>query len=458
MHSRVHVELVTKDNSEQKTATSELVINRTSVADSGMYQCRANNSAGFNQLTTWLDVKSTDVTLSPVINLRAVPVSSSSIWVTWDDPPENRNLNLVAYAVHYQPIGVDKVKEMQKVVLVNEETLVKLRPYMNYTIYVTVFANNGYSEPSQAVVAATTKEDLQSSMSTILSTTHRASVASYSSLENPQDSDILFSDSATYSSNSNRLTDQQLGIIIGSCIGFTCIAISTLIVILRGRCSVYSRHVSTHSGVAAGAAGHVANGSVSQTHTAICLCHHHHQMAPLPAFHAPSPTDEQDHCSTAPLYSMSRQHVENEHCDTKGGYMSGSLNGKVKATTNGHQRTIELLSAAADNTMHTAEHQHLEHTLSDDPSQVPLLGQMSSVEGGEETNNTVGTTAALPVSQRRHYVDDLDDIDYDDDHTAAAAAAEDRLRQVAPPRDCCVDVCDADADYSENDPCDAVEQ
>ena len=95
-----------------------------------------------------------DITLSAVVNIKAVALSSRSIRVTWQDPPHSNRTAIIAYSVHFLPTSLDQ-SEVQRVVTAANETLRNLRPNTEYLIYVTAYSYQGTSRPSRHVRART---------------------------------------------------------------------------------------------------------------------------------------------------------------------------------------------------------------------------------------------------------------------------------------------------------------
>jgi len=111
----------------------------------------------------------TVITLEAVVGVKATVLSSSSILVTWQDAAASRNDDnnnnntatttttraiIVAYSVHFYPKSPRR-REVQRVVTATNETLTNLRPDTEYVIYVTAYAYQGKSAPSQHVTART---------------------------------------------------------------------------------------------------------------------------------------------------------------------------------------------------------------------------------------------------------------------------------------------------------------
>lgn len=98
---------------------------------------------------------SAEVVLSAVTSLEATVLNSSAVRVTWQHG--NASLPIVAYSIHFyqtQPLH----KEVQHVVTSNIVTLNNLRPNTEYAIYVTAYAYQGTSAPSERVMVRTSPQ------------------------------------------------------------------------------------------------------------------------------------------------------------------------------------------------------------------------------------------------------------------------------------------------------------
>lgn len=87
----------------------------------------------------------------PARNVVGIAMSHREIYVRWD-PPLVANGNITKYRVYYsEPDGLEAHAETNDI----EATLVELRPYVSYTIYVVPFNENGIGDSSSEIVVKT---------------------------------------------------------------------------------------------------------------------------------------------------------------------------------------------------------------------------------------------------------------------------------------------------------------
>lgn len=84
---------------------STLAITRITSEDEAIYQCIAENGAGTNQASARLAVSlSRELPDSPE-KLSASPLSSTSVQVTWAQPPTEVTDGIIGYVLHIRKIG-----------------------------------------------------------------------------------------------------------------------------------------------------------------------------------------------------------------------------------------------------------------------------------------------------------------------------------------------------------------
>lgn len=82
-----------------------LAITRITAQDEAIYQCIAENSAGTNQASARLALsQGPDLPQAPS-GLRAAPLSSSSLQLTWEQPSEDVSQEIIGYVVHIRRLG-----------------------------------------------------------------------------------------------------------------------------------------------------------------------------------------------------------------------------------------------------------------------------------------------------------------------------------------------------------------
>ena len=90
----------------------------------------------------------------PPINVRAIPISSSDIYVQWEDIPyEGHKGFLDGYLVKYLKIGTKNFHVKKSYFGVYSKFLVGLEPYTLYRIEVAGYNNGGEGPPEYAMIA-----------------------------------------------------------------------------------------------------------------------------------------------------------------------------------------------------------------------------------------------------------------------------------------------------------------
>lgn len=90
---------------QKMNPNNELVIMQTITADSGFYQCMAENSVGYASVAVLLQVSTSHSQPDPPSNLQAITRSNTSIELSWDAPKSRNGLHIQAYTVHYYKSG-----------------------------------------------------------------------------------------------------------------------------------------------------------------------------------------------------------------------------------------------------------------------------------------------------------------------------------------------------------------
>ena len=106
---------------------SELVLSNTVTSDSGIYQCVAENLAGYASASACLLVNVSQGRPEPPANVRAVAVSSTDIQLAWDPPRNVAVDDIKAYTVH---ITAEGGEELQEVSLTNSFRVEHLKVFL----------------------------------------------------------------------------------------------------------------------------------------------------------------------------------------------------------------------------------------------------------------------------------------------------------------------------------------
>lgn len=137
----------------KNSSSNELVIVLTISADSGIYQCVAENSAGYASAAARYHINASRDQPDPPMGLRAETLSSTSILLTWNASLARNGLPIQAYTVHCVPTeGGD---EHQRVSVNTSQVVDRLRPYTNYTFYIRTYNGRSASEQSETIIWTT---------------------------------------------------------------------------------------------------------------------------------------------------------------------------------------------------------------------------------------------------------------------------------------------------------------
>ncbi|MEE6522322.1 hypothetical protein FKM82_020812 [Ascaphus truei] len=137
-------------------ARGSLVITQIALEDAGYYQCMAENGLGSACAMAKLHVMVQEGLLGPPQDVRALPVSSKAVTVSWEQPESNRE-RVIGFSLHYTKTGGSDNMEYQ--FAVNNDTtelhVRDLEPGTSYTFYVVAYSQLGASRTSQPVMVQT---------------------------------------------------------------------------------------------------------------------------------------------------------------------------------------------------------------------------------------------------------------------------------------------------------------
>nr|XP_033776014.1 immunoglobulin superfamily DCC subclass member 4 isoform X3 [Geotrypetes seraphini] len=136
-----------------------LVINQIGLEDGGYYQCLAESSLGTVCATARLFVIVREGLPSAPQHVTAVPLSSTSVAVSWQRPEQNSQ-QIIGFSLHYQKAaGADNIEYQ---FAVNNDTLEfpvrDLDPSTDYIFYVVAYSQLGASRPSASAVVQTQED------------------------------------------------------------------------------------------------------------------------------------------------------------------------------------------------------------------------------------------------------------------------------------------------------------
>ncbi|XP_043935113.1 immunoglobulin superfamily DCC subclass member 3-like [Protopterus annectens] len=145
------------ENIQISDNNSTLTIQKITSADEAIYQCIAENSAGTNQASARLAVAlSKELPDSPE-GVKAVPLSTTSIEVSWKEPPMEVTEGIIGYVLHIRKMGEPDSRELQEAVSKTtfQHSFTSLEPSTTYSIYLKAYSPLGASKESEVVVATT---------------------------------------------------------------------------------------------------------------------------------------------------------------------------------------------------------------------------------------------------------------------------------------------------------------
>ncbi|XP_064204529.1 immunoglobulin superfamily DCC subclass member 3-like, partial [Anguilla rostrata] len=145
------------DNVKLTNNNSTLAVTRITSEDEAIYQCIAENTAGTNQASARLAVSlAKDLPDAPQ-NLKAVPLSSTALQLTWAQPPAEITDGIIGYVLHIRKLGEPDSKELQEAVSKTtfQHDFTALEPATTYSIYLKAYSPLGASQQSNTVITTT---------------------------------------------------------------------------------------------------------------------------------------------------------------------------------------------------------------------------------------------------------------------------------------------------------------
>ncbi|XP_040928775.1 immunoglobulin superfamily DCC subclass member 3 [Betta splendens] len=136
---------------------STLALTRISSDDEAIYQCIAENSAGTNQASARLAVAHPkDLPAAPE-GLAANALSTSTVQITWSQPPVEITDNIIGYVLHIRKIGEPDRLELQEAISKGafQHDVTNLEPATTYSLYLKAYSPLGASQQSRTIVATT---------------------------------------------------------------------------------------------------------------------------------------------------------------------------------------------------------------------------------------------------------------------------------------------------------------
>ncbi|XP_078477614.1 immunoglobulin superfamily DCC subclass member 3 [Lampetra fluviatilis] len=142
-----------------QNSNSTLTIQRVCSEDEGIYQCTAENSAGYTQASARLAVLGSDGLPGPPWDVRVRAASATTVELAWREPLQNPH-GIIGYVLHIRRAQDSEDQEYQEAVSQTtvQRTVLELEPSTHYTFYVKAYSSIGASQPSDYVTAETLGE------------------------------------------------------------------------------------------------------------------------------------------------------------------------------------------------------------------------------------------------------------------------------------------------------------
>nr|XP_057908701.1 immunoglobulin superfamily DCC subclass member 3-like [Doryrhamphus excisus] len=144
-------------NVKLANGNTTLAITRIAPNDEAIYQCIAENSAGANQASARLAIShGPDLPEAPS-GLLVTPLSSSSLQLTWNEPPEDVTQHIIGYVLHIRRLGEADSAELQEAVSKTtfRHEFSNLEAATTYSIYLKAYSALGGSRQSSVVISTT---------------------------------------------------------------------------------------------------------------------------------------------------------------------------------------------------------------------------------------------------------------------------------------------------------------
>ncbi|XP_036395685.1 immunoglobulin superfamily DCC subclass member 3-like, partial [Megalops cyprinoides] len=145
------------DNVKLTNNNSTLAVTRITSEDEAIYQCIAENSAGTNQASARLAVSLAKELPEAPQDLAATALSTSTLQVSWAQPPPEVTDGIIGYVLHIRMIGEPDSRELQEAVSKTtfQHEFNNLEPATTYSIYLKAYSPLGASQQSNTVFATT---------------------------------------------------------------------------------------------------------------------------------------------------------------------------------------------------------------------------------------------------------------------------------------------------------------
>ncbi|XP_026173419.1 immunoglobulin superfamily DCC subclass member 3 [Mastacembelus armatus] len=149
--------LTPSGNVKLTNGNTTLAITRITPEDEAIYQCIAENSAGTNQASARLAISQGPELPEAPTGLQATALSSSSLQLIWEQPPEHVSQQIIGYVLHIRRLGEPDNAELQEAVSKTtfKHEVNNLEAATTYSIYLKAYSALGGSQQSNTITATT---------------------------------------------------------------------------------------------------------------------------------------------------------------------------------------------------------------------------------------------------------------------------------------------------------------
>ncbi|KAF7645014.1 hypothetical protein LDENG_00212070, partial [Lucifuga dentata] len=149
--------LIPGGNVKLTNSNTTLAITRITPDDEAIYQCIAENSAGTNQASARLAISPGTKLPEAPAGLKATPLSSRGLRLTWNQPEDHISQQIIGYVLHIRRLGEPDSAELQEAVSKStfEHEFSNLDDATTYSVYLKAYSALGGSQQSSTVIATT---------------------------------------------------------------------------------------------------------------------------------------------------------------------------------------------------------------------------------------------------------------------------------------------------------------
>nr|XP_020474375.1 immunoglobulin superfamily DCC subclass member 3-like [Monopterus albus] len=149
--------LTPSGNVKLTNGNTTLAITRITPEDEAIYQCIAENSAGTNQASARLAISQGPELPEAPLGLQAAALSSSSLQLSWQEPPEHVSQQIIGYVLHIRRLGEPDSAELQEAIgkTTFRHEVNNLEAATTYSIYLKAYSALGASQQSDTITTTT---------------------------------------------------------------------------------------------------------------------------------------------------------------------------------------------------------------------------------------------------------------------------------------------------------------